>query len=115
MMSVDEPTSGPTHSVHRIEIDGCQDVRVACELQQRLLELAGSPESHCLELTATASIDATTMQLLLAAKREMSDRLVITVPPDSDTHAWLRRAGLESELLDSGVAAEAMGRRPSAE
>ncbi len=77
----------------QLELTGCQDVRVAGDLHRNLIELLALNEPVTINCVAVDSIDAAALQLLLAAKREVSEKLTIVAPEGSESVTWFRLAG----------------------
>jgi len=85
--------------VTSLTLSGCQDVRVAGELQRQLIELLSKENRVLVQCNEITAIDASTIQLLLAAKKESGDQFNLEASPTSDCVRWLELAGISSRLI----------------
>lgn len=86
-------------AVSKLVLSGCQDVRVAGELQRQLIEITSKDNVTVVECNEIESMDASTIQLLWAAKRESANRLRLDVSPSSDFARWSQLAGIAESLF----------------
>ncbi len=86
-----------------LTLEGCQDVRVAADLQRRLIEVLSRGTPVSVECSQIDTLDASTIQLLLAAKRESNEALAIEASPESESAIWFRQAGVAERLLTQRV------------
>lgn len=78
------------------EIRGGQDIRNAASLHAQLLGLCSEPTPVVIKLADVDSIDASTVQLLLAAKRDLGDALQFELSESSEVSTWLKLAGAKT-------------------
>lgn len=97
-MSGDIADCNATRSTRLEEICGGQDVRNAGNLHRDLLRFCSESTPIRLKCSEIDSIDASTIQLLLAAKQELGDLLQIEADGSSEIRSWLKIAGAEFVL-----------------
>ena len=85
-----------------LSLSGRQDVRVASELQQQLIEILTPGRPVVLDCSETDSLDVAALQLLLAARRESSSALEIRAPADGEAASSFQLAGVADALLVAG-------------
>ncbi|XZE20455.1 hypothetical protein SH449x_000328 [Pirellulaceae bacterium SH449] len=78
------------------DIRGGQGIRTAVSLHAELLRLCSEPTPLVIRLADVDSIDASTIQLLLAAKRDLGESLKFEIGDSADLSAWLKLAGAEA-------------------
>ncbi len=97
-MSANEHQTVGDASHTQLDLMGNQDVRVAGQLHRNLIELLAHNEPVSIHCTGVDSVDASALQLLLAAKREAGDSLEIVAADDSEAGTWFRLAGVRDKL-----------------
>lgn len=87
-----------TQSRRLEEIRGGQDIRNASSLHRDLLRFCSESTPILLKCSDVENVDASTLQLLLAAKKELGTSLQLDASGSSEIRSWLRIAGAESIL-----------------
>jgi hypothetical protein len=72
---------------------------VAGELQRQLIELLSEDNRALVQCDEIAAMDASTIQLFLAAKREAGNQFNLVASPTSDCTQWFELAGAMSRLI----------------
>ncbi|HBJ38907.1 MAG TPA: hypothetical protein DDZ51_30005 [Planctomycetaceae bacterium] len=85
--------------VANLILTGCQDVRVAGDLQRQLIELLSKENLSTVQCDEITTMDASTIQLLLAAKKESGNQFNVKALPTSDCVRWFELAGVSSRLM----------------
>jgi anti-anti-sigma regulatory factor len=89
--------------VVEMSLKGCQDVRVAAQLQTQLIESTSRSKCVVVQCDDITEMDASTIQLLLAAKKDSGNQFRLEASPTSDCLRWFGLAGVSDRLLGTNV------------
>lgn len=88
-----------SESEYVLELSGTVDVRVAIDLQRALMEAISKQKPVAIDCTSVESLDASFLQLLLAAKRTSPRPFHVRASSDSQAIKWFELSGLKPELI----------------